>query len=82
MENKTVRTSILTQHTDISMKMNTTMIEMDYENHINEELTHNQAIGRIARDWGMTPEEVQNIINPFLHKMNDIDHTGDLGDII
>ena len=42
------------------MKMNTTMIEMDYENHINEELTHNQAIGRIAREWGMTPEEVQN----------------------
>ena len=45
-------------------------------------MTHNQAIGAIAKEWGMTHEEVNNIIQPFLHKMNDIDHTGDLGDII
>ena len=64
------------------MKMNTTLIEMDYENYIGDGHSHNRAIGMIAHDWGMTIEEVQNIVNPFLHKMNDIDHTGDLGDII
>ena len=64
------------------MKMNTTMIEMEYEDYTLEGDTHNQAINKIAKDWGMTQEEVSNIIQPFLHKMNDIDHTGDLGDII
>ena len=55
---------------------------MDYEDYTSDGMTHNQAIGMIAKEWGMTHEEVNNIIQPFLHKMNDIDHTGDLGDII
>ena len=82
MENKTVLRSIRIQHTDISMKMDTTLIEMDYEDYTSDGMTHNQAIGMIAIEWVMTHEEVNNIIQPFLHKMNDIDHTGDLGDII
>ena len=64
------------------MKLNTMILEMDYENHIDDGLSHNKAISTIAKEWGMTQEEVNNIIQPFLKKMNDIDHTGDLGDII
>ena len=74
--------SIHAQHTDISMKMDTTLIEMDYEDYISDGMSHNQAIGKIAKEWDMSHEEVDNIIRPFLHKMDDIDHTGDLGDII
>ena len=64
------------------MKMNTTMIEMEYEEYILDGDSHNKAVSTVAKDWGMTYEEVNNIIQPFLHKMNDIDHTGDLADII
>jgi len=64
------------------MKFDTTMIEMDYEDHINLEMTHNQAIGVIAKQWGMTTEEVYNIINPYLKNIDNIDFTGDLGEII
>tara|TARA_R100001510_G_scaffold22399_1_gene19614 strand:- start:482 stop:676 length:195 start_codon:yes stop_codon:yes gene_type:complete len=64
------------------MKMNNMIIEMDYENHIDDGLSHNQAIHKIAKEWEMSQEEINNIIQPFLKKMNDIDHTGDLGDII
>ena len=64
------------------MKINTTMIEIDYENYIDDGLPHNKAISKIAKEWGMSQEEVSNIINPLLVKMRDIDHTGDLGDII
>tara|TARA_R100000231_G_scaffold135038_1_gene109149 strand:- start:520 stop:714 length:195 start_codon:yes stop_codon:yes gene_type:complete len=64
------------------MKMNNMIIEMDYENYIDDGLSHNQAIHKIAKEWEMSQEEVSNIIQPFLKKMNDIDHTGDLGDII
>ena len=49
------------------MKMNTTLIEMDYENYINDGHSHNRAIGMIAKEWGMSHEEVQNIIQPFGH---------------
>ena len=55
---------------------------MDYEDYVGDGMSHNQAIGKIAREWDMSHEEVDNIIRPFLHKMDDIDHTGDLGDII
>ena len=55
---------------------------MEYEEYILDGDSHNKAVSTVAKDWGMTYEEVNNIIQPFLHKMNDIDHTGDLGDII
>ena len=69
-------------HTDTSMKINTTLIEMDYEDFIEDGFTHSESIRMIAKEWGMTTEEVNNVIQPFLARMNDIDHTGDLGDII
>ena len=69
-------------HTDTSMKINTTLIEMDYEDFIEDGFTHSESIRMVAKEWGMTTEEVNNVIQPFLARMNDIDHTGDLGDII
>lgn len=64
------------------MKMNTMVIEMEYEDNIDDGMSHNDSIKSIAREWGMSQEEVSNIIQPFLKKLNDIDHTNDLGDII
>lgn len=64
------------------MKLDTTMIEMDYDELTIEGATHNKAIGIIAKEWGMTQEEVHNIINPYLKNMDNIDFTGDLGEII
>jgi len=64
------------------MKINTTLIEMDYEDNINDGFTHAESIKNVAKEWGMTGEEVHNVIVPFLARINDIDHTGDLGDII
>ena len=64
------------------MKINTTLIEMDYEDNINDGFTHGESLKNVAKDWGMTVEDVNNVIVPFLARINDIDHTGDLGDII
>ena len=64
------------------MKLDTTILEMEYDNLIDEGLSHDKAIGRMAKEWLMTQEEVRNIINPYIKNMNDIDYTGDLGDII
>ena len=47
------------------MKMDTTLIEMDYEDYVGDGMSHNQAIGKIAREWDMSHEEVDNIIRPF-----------------
>ncbi len=64
------------------MKLDTTMIEMEYDDLTGEGLSHNKAIGKIAKEWGMTQEEVHNIINPYLKNIDNIDFTGDLGEII
>ena len=64
------------------MKINTTLIEMDYEDNINDGFTHGESLKNVAKDWCKTVEEVNNAIVPFLARINDIDHTGDLGDII
>ena len=82
VELKTAQQNTLAQHTDISMKMNTMLIEMEYEDNIDDGMSHNDSIKSIAREWGMSHEEVNNIIQPFLKKLDDIDHTNDLGDII
>ncbi len=82
VELRTAQQNTPAQHTDISMKMNTMLIEMDYENNIDDGMSHNASIKSIAREWGMSQEEVNNIIQPFLKQLDDIDHIGDLGDII
>ena len=82
MESKTAMRSMNTGRMDISMKINTTLIEMDYEDCIEDGFTHSESIRMVAKEWGMTPEEVNNVVQPFLARINDIDHTGDLGDII
>ena len=82
VESKTVKKNMSITHTDIDMKLNTTLIEMDYEDYIDDGFTHSESIRLVAKEWGMTPEEVNNVVQPFLARMNDIDHTGDLGDII
>tara|TARA_R100000231_G_C5236734_1_gene138418 strand:+ start:254 stop:448 length:195 start_codon:yes stop_codon:yes gene_type:complete len=64
------------------MKLDTTIIEMEYEDLIDDGLTHNKAINSIAKDWVMSQEEVLNIINPYLKRLENIDFTGDLGEII
>ena len=74
--------SILTPHTDFKMKLNNTLIEMDYEDNIDAGYKHLDSISKVAKEWGMSQEEVANVIKPFLAKLEDIDHTGDLGDII
>ena len=57
-------------------------IEMDFEEHMDNGLTEQEAVGRICRDWDMSHEEVRNIINAIKHELQDIDRTGDLGEII
>ncbi len=82
VEKLIVKMSTRTQHTGIKMKINTTFIETEYEELMGLGYSHTEAINSVAREWYMTAEEVSNIIMPFLKKMNDIDYTGDLGDII
>ena len=43
------------------MKINTTLIEMDYEDNINDGFTHGESLKNVAKDWGMTVEEVNNV---------------------
>ncbi len=57
-------------------------IEMDFEEHMDNGLTEQEAVGKICRDWSMSQEEVRNIINAIKHELQDIDRTGDLGEII
>ncbi len=57
-------------------------IEMDYDNLILDGVERNDAIRIIAKEWYMTQEEVNDIVNIYERQMNDIDHTGDLGEII
>lgn len=57
-------------------------IEMDYDNHILDGVEKNEAIRRIAKEWYMSQEEVNDIVTIYEKEMNDIDKTGDLGDII
>ena len=57
-------------------------VEMDYDNLILDGVERNDAIRIIAKEWYMTQEEVNDIVNIYEKQMNDIDHTGDLGEII
>lgn len=55
---------------------------MDYDAHIANGLTKMEAVREISKEWTMTLEEVLDIITIYEIEMNDIDHTGDLGEII
>ena len=57
-------------------------IELDFEDMIADGFTRGEAIRKIAKNWQMSIQEVSDIINVFEHEMNDIDHTGDLGEIL
>lgn len=57
-------------------------IELDFEDMIAAGFSRGQAIRKIAKNWQMSIQEVSDIINVFEHEMNDIDHTGDLGEIL
>ena len=57
-------------------------IEMDYDNLVLDGVEKQVAIRKIAKEWLMTHEEVNDIITIYEKEMNDIDHTGDLGEII
>ena len=57
-------------------------IEMDYDNLVLDGIEKQVAIRKIAKEWLMTHEEVNDIITIYEKEMNDIDHTGDLGEII
>jgi hypothetical protein len=57
-------------------------VEMDYDTHIANGMTKMEAVREIAKEWTMTFEEVLDIITIYELEMDDIDHTGDLGEII
>ena len=57
-------------------------IEEDYDNLILDGVDKQVAIRKIAKEWYMSHEEVNDIVTIYEKEMNDIDHTGDLGEII
>ena len=57
-------------------------VEMDYDNYMLDGVEKNEAIRRIAKDWHMSQEEVNDIVTIYEKELTDIDKTGDLGDII
>ena len=57
-------------------------LKEDYDNLILDGEDKQVAIRKIAKDWSMSHEEVNDIITIYEKQMNDIDHTGDLGEII
>jgi len=57
-------------------------VEMDYDNYMLDGVEKTEAIRRIAKDWHMSQEEVNDIVTIYEKELNDIDKTGDLGDII
>ena len=57
-------------------------IELAFEDMIDDGFTRGEAIRKIAKTWQMSIQEVSDIITVFEHEMNDIDHAGDLGEIL
>ena len=57
-------------------------VEMDYDMLILDGVEKTEAIRRIAKDWYMSQEEVNDIVTIYEKELTDIDKTGDLGDII
>ena len=55
---------------------------MDYDMMMLDGVEKTEAIRRIAKDWYMSQEEVNDIVTIYEKELNDIDKTGDLGDII
>ena len=57
-------------------------VEMDYDNLMLDGVEKNEAIRKIAKEWYMSQEEVNDIVTIYEKELTDIDKTGDLGDII
>lgn len=57
-------------------------VEMDYDMMMLDGVEKAEAIRRIAKEWYMSQEEVNDIVTIYEKEINDIDKTGDLGDII
>jgi hypothetical protein len=57
-------------------------VEMDYDAHTANGMSKMEAVREISKEWTMTLEEVLDIITIYEIEMNDIDHTGDLGEIL
>ena len=57
-------------------------VEMDYDIMMLDGVEKTEAIRRIAKEWYMSQEEVNDIVTIYEKELNDIDKTGDLGDII
>ena len=57
-------------------------IEEDYDNLILDGVDKQVAIRKIAKEWLMSHEEVNDIVTIYEKELTDIDKTGDLGDII
>ena len=61
----------------------TMQIEDDFEHYVYvKEMTESEASKILCREWDMTPQEMNDILNTYKKKQNDIDHTNDLGEII
>jgi len=57
-------------------------VEMDYDMMMLDGVEKTEAIRKIAKEWYMSQEEVNDIVTIYEKEMKDIDKTGDLGDII
>lgn len=57
-------------------------VEMDYDMMMLDGVEKSEAIRRIAKEWYMSQEEVNDIVTIYEKELTDIDKTGDLGDII
>ena len=57
-------------------------VEMDYDMMMLDGVEKTEAIRKIAKDWYMSQEEVNDIVTIYEKELTDIDKTGDLGDII
>lgn len=68
------------------MKINDHIIEQIIEDYeimtIYDELPDLVVQKRLCREWSMSPMEMNDIITKYKKRVDDIDSTGDLGEII
>lgn len=57
-------------------------VEMDWDEYMYQGMERRIAIGKIAKDWYLSHQEVVDMINRIEKDAEDIDNTGDLGEII
>tara|TARA_B100000131_G_C17825631_1_gene495500 strand:+ start:213 stop:416 length:204 start_codon:yes stop_codon:yes gene_type:complete len=60
-----------------------TQVEDDFEHYMYvKDMSQTDAKKELCREWGFTPQEMNDIINNYWKKQDNIDETGDLGEII